>query len=174
MTPELQTRLYQDFPELFRQADLPMTQTCMCWGICMGDGWEPIVRNLCGCLQSARRSISRGVKGTDPKNIHWARFPQIEFAQVKEKFASGRFYIDIVPEECPEGVDPGNWKTVRSDFMREVDGMISFAEHMTKNTCEKCGKAGFMHSRFGWYKTLCPDCAVANEYKQIPPAKGEN
>ena len=54
MTRELQEKLYADFPELFQEKDLPITETCMCWGLECGDGWEPIIRQMCGQLKCAR------------------------------------------------------------------------------------------------------------------------
>jgi hypothetical protein len=33
MKAELQEKLYTDYPEIFKQKDLDMTQTAMCWGI---------------------------------------------------------------------------------------------------------------------------------------------
>ncbi|MEA3296149.1 MAG: hypothetical protein U9Q27_03375 [Patescibacteria group bacterium] len=77
MNIELQNKLYKKYPKLFKQKDLPMTQTCMCWGICTGDGWYWIIDNLCNCVQSY---IDNNEKD------------QIEITQVKEKFGSLRFY----------------------------------------------------------------------------------
>lgn len=56
MNEELQNKLYQDFPELFQESKLDMSQTCMCWGIECGDGWEPIIRNVCVLLSSKSRT----------------------------------------------------------------------------------------------------------------------
>ena len=33
MKKELQDKLYNDFPKIFKQKDLSMKETCMCWGI---------------------------------------------------------------------------------------------------------------------------------------------
>jgi hypothetical protein len=50
MNKELEDKLYEDFPELFQEHTLDMTQTCMCWGIECGDGWEQIIRQMCELL----------------------------------------------------------------------------------------------------------------------------
>jgi hypothetical protein len=52
MNQELQEKLYTDFPELFQEHKMDMSQTCMCWGLECGDGWEPIVRHMCEVLDS--------------------------------------------------------------------------------------------------------------------------
>lgn len=79
MKKELQDKLFTKYPKIFAQRKLPMTQTCMCWGIECGDGWYKIIDLLCELLQW----------DTD-KNKH----PQIEAVQVKEKHGSIRFYTN--------------------------------------------------------------------------------
>jgi len=51
MTEELQNKLYAKYPKIFAEKDLPMTQTCMNWGICCGDGWYWLIDQLCSSLQ---------------------------------------------------------------------------------------------------------------------------
>lgn len=51
MNKELQDKLYADFPEIFQEHTLDMSETCMCWGLECGDGWEPIIREMCEMLQ---------------------------------------------------------------------------------------------------------------------------
>jgi hypothetical protein len=82
MNPELTKKLYDRFPELYRQKDLPMSQTCMCWGFDVDDGWFDIVWMLSLALED--ESKQTGAK--------------IEAMQVKEKFAGLRFY----PGACTE------------------------------------------------------------------------
>lgn len=79
MNQELQNKLYEKYPKLFKQKDLPMNQTCMCWGICTGDGWYWLIDNLCDCIQSY---------------IDANKKEQIEITQIKEKFGSVRFYTN--------------------------------------------------------------------------------
>lgn len=33
MNIELQEKLFEKYPKIFRQKDLSMNETCMCWGI---------------------------------------------------------------------------------------------------------------------------------------------
>ena len=75
----LEDKLYKDYPKIFVQHSLPMTQTCMNWGCECGDGWEPIIRALCSYIQSY----------VDLNNK-----PQVEFTQVKEKFGGLRIYCE--------------------------------------------------------------------------------
>lgn len=78
MNKELQNKLFKKYPKIFRQKDLPMTETCMCWGIETGDGWYKLIDIICGMLQF---------------HIDNNDHPQIEATQVKEKFGTLRFYF---------------------------------------------------------------------------------
>lgn len=73
MTRELEEKLYNDFPELFKEKDLPASQTCMCWGIECEDGWEPIVRNMCRLL-TCKSTVYMGLKPIFPYADKLERF----------------------------------------------------------------------------------------------------
>jgi len=78
MKKELQDKLFEKYPLIFRQKDRPATETCMCWGICCGDGWYNIIDTLCHSIQSHVFST-----GGDAR---------VEATQVKEKYGGLRFY----------------------------------------------------------------------------------
>ena len=90
MKKELQDKLYQKFPKIFRQKDLQMTQTAMCWGVSTGNGWFWLINQLCSQLQW---DIDRNSS------------PQIEAVQVKEKFGTLRFYVNGATEEQNAMID---------------------------------------------------------------------
>ncbi len=54
MTKKLQDRLFKRFNNMFRERYLPMSQTCMCWGIDCGDGWFDLLCDLCEKLKNNR------------------------------------------------------------------------------------------------------------------------
>ena len=70
--------LYDNWPKLFGQKSLPMSKSCMYWGICVGDGWFNILCWMCGEIQ----------KWCDQNNT------QVEFTQIKEKFGLLRVYTN--------------------------------------------------------------------------------
>lgn len=78
MRQELQEQLFDKYPELFAQRKLPMTETCMCWGIECRDGWYWLIDLLCSTIQLYSED-------------NLAKIP--EATQVKEKYGSLRFYI---------------------------------------------------------------------------------
>lgn len=51
MTPKLQNQLFKKYPKIFRQKDLSIRESCMAWGIDVGDGWYNLIDKLCGFLQ---------------------------------------------------------------------------------------------------------------------------
>ena len=81
MNKQRTTWLLNRYPKIFRQHTLPMTETCMCWGLDCGDGWYHLIDRLCGQLQW---------------DIDRNHYPQIEATQVKEKFGTLRFYYEGV------------------------------------------------------------------------------
>lgn len=77
MKKELQEKFYKNFPKLYQQHKLPASQTCMCWGICCGDGWYDLLWELSEKLESMG----------------------VQAVQVKEKLGTLRFYTDLYNEE---------------------------------------------------------------------------
>lgn len=68
------TDLYTQYPKLFRQVGLPASESCMHWGMTIGDGWVPLISDLSKCLTS---------------------YDGVEYAQIKEKFGQLRIYLDF-------------------------------------------------------------------------------
>ena len=84
MKTELEDKLYQKYPKIFRQKDLSMKETCMCWGIECGAGWYDLINFLCFHLQF---------------DIDKNNYPQVEASQVKEKYGGLCFYYSILLSE---------------------------------------------------------------------------
>jgi len=134
---ELQDKLFEKYPRIFKQKDLSSNETCMCWGITCGDGWYDIIDTLCESIQQRVQFINGQrilVKSTlvPTKSLMLT----CEAGQIKEKFGGLRFYID--------GGD---------DF---INGLISMAESISYKTCEMCGSKGKPEGK--WIKTLCEKC----------------
>ena len=64
------------YPEMFVDRNKSMQMTCMCWGFCIGKGWYYYLDELCKKLKVINKYTGVGVI----------------FSQIKEKYASGRFY----------------------------------------------------------------------------------
>jgi hypothetical protein len=112
MRQELDRLLCEKYPKMMVNRNLPMTETCMCWGFDCGDGWYNILNQLMGNIQHH----------IDWKNRKGEVVPQVTLDQVKEKFGTLRFYYT--------GGDDA------------IDGMVRMAESMSGVTCEECGSPG--------------------------------
>lgn len=137
MSPDLDKKLCQKYPKIFRDRNGTIQETCMAWGFSHGDGWFNIVDSLCSSIQhhtdqKRKREPYAGMADEEFDEIH-----QPVAAQVKEKFGGLRFYIS--------GGDD------------VVDGMISLAENLSYRTCEDCGAPGAPR-KGGWVRTLCDKC----------------
>ncbi len=135
MKLELENKLLEKYAKIFAQKDLPMNQTCMCWGLECGNGWYDLIDKLCGQLQF----------NTDNNN-----YPQVEAVQVKEKYGSLRFYYNAI-------------LTNKDDKYLErkygfIAGLVSFAEYYSEFICEHCGSTENITQTKGWISTLCEKC----------------
>jgi hypothetical protein len=87
MDSVLQEKLYKNYPKIFAQKDLPMSETCMCWGVACDDGWYDLIDKLCSDIQDY---------------IDVNKLEQVEAVQVKEKFGGLRFYVDHSDEHVED------------------------------------------------------------------------
>ena len=81
MNPELDVKLCDKYPAIFRDRHGDIQSSCMPWGFECGDGWYWLIDRLCGCVQSYTKANSR-----------LNDIPQVVATQVKEKFGGLRFY----------------------------------------------------------------------------------
>jgi hypothetical protein len=83
MTPELEEKLYEDFPSLF--ANREQAGSCMVYGCEHGDGWHGIIRSACRAISFHEANASRS---------------DFRFSQVKEKWGILRIYHSGGDEFC--------------------------------------------------------------------------
>ncbi len=127
MKKELEKKLFEKYPKLFVQKDLSKNRTCMCWGISTDNGWYWLLDQLCSRIQTY-------IDANKHLNI-----PQVEFTQIKEKFATLRIYY-VGGSEL-------------------INGMIWFAEYLSESICETCGDIeGVTINETGWMVALCSKC----------------
>jgi len=78
MRDELELKLVEKYPKIFRDYHGDMMQTCMTWGFECGNGWYNIIDELCEKLTEIEDVVA---------------------VQVKEKFGGLRFYIGGTSKE---------------------------------------------------------------------------
>ena len=153
-------KLMKEFPGLYAQRSLPMSETCMCWGFSVGDGWFDLLHNLSQTINMfidhARDDIKREYYNAN--NLDWdAPVPKevqdkmdalkVEATQVKEKFGGLRFYYD---DNLPD------------EYSYKVYGAVHMAEMMSTSICEDCGNPGKTVGK-GWMRTNCEVCVERNK-----------
>jgi len=140
MNEELDKKLCETYPKIFRDRHADKRMTCMCWGFSCGDGWYNLIDTLCSSLQW----------DTDKND-----YPQVIADQVKEKFGELRFHYHT--ERGDVSVDVFSYDARKRGI---IEGKIDFACHMSGNICEECGSTNNVKNEplNGWYKTLCEGC----------------
>lgn len=121
MRAPLTELLYKRYPSLYQQESKSPAETAMCWGFDCDDGWFSLID-----------ALSKTITEIDPA---------CQAVQVKEKFASLRFYF--------------------RGTLQAVLGAESVASAYSTRVCEVTGLPGdLMLTEQGWYKTLS-DVAAA-------------
>ncbi len=149
--PSKYDRLSQDFPRLYR---LEGRETCFTdWGVECGAGWFDLIYKLSADIEAAAREA-----GLDPNSDAWPRV-----AQVKEKFGTLRFYLDVAaPWDPSEFAVEGNpdagmfalRPVAKAPRIREL---IREAEARSADICEGCGAPGKLRKNY-WIHTYCDLC----------------
>lgn len=119
MTKITEQEIFDKYPNLYKENDLPMQESCMCWGLEVPDSWLPVIDMLSEALTHTYWQYS--------ENGHY--HPVFIVEQVKSKFNTLRFYyrveLDIEGEMTEEE---------RQDAICEAnkyaDGAIAMAEIM--------------------------------------------
>ena len=141
MNEELEKQLYELGPTLYQEKDLPMTQTCMCWGFECPSSWFELLKELTNKLES----INNKYKGKY----------ECVAQQVKEKYGSLRFYSGIkILIENPTDDEIKLAYKIDEQFQEAVND----AENKSAKICCICGKPATKTSS-GWIAHYCDDCA---------------
>lgn len=136
-------KIFEKYPKLFAQRHLPITQSCMGWGLSHGEGWNGIIDNLCGEIQKHLEDLeSKGYKvlncNETPETPETPHIYQVEFTQIKSKFGMLRIYYDGGDES--------------------ISDMVDRAEEKSAKTCEQCGDPANLERLGYWLETMCEPC----------------
>ena len=183
MKAELEEKIFNKYPKIFGDRTKPMTETCMCWGLDVGDGWYDLIDILCESL-TYTYTTSIEVDEEDGKRLGIKPYksevgdsyyftvepPQVIATQVKEKYGTLRFYYRFELDEkiiyLLETKKYPDLEKVNDRFYNFIDGVVHFAEIASGRTCESTGQSGELHAsggtRSGWLKTLNKEFAKTN------------
>jgi hypothetical protein len=129
MNDELDKKLVNAHPLLYRDRGKSEYETCMYWGFECGDGWFDLIWDLSQKLEKLILKIKDENPTVDEKYLPTA-------SQVKEKFGGLRFYMSTETDEMSEA--------------------IRKAENKSYTTCEMCGKVGIL-TPTRWLTVSCRD-----------------
>lgn len=163
MSPELEHKLIEKYPILFKDKDRSPRESLMCFGCEFSDGWYKIFDELCEYITrlSEREDLLKLNKEYHTEEnhgfIHLKR-PTISFTQVKEKFGMMRIYwtgngVDNWEEVCAK-VNQDDREKALNKYYDEVQNAIDYVEFLSSKVCEDCGEPGKLYTN-GWYMTRC-------------------
>jgi hypothetical protein len=142
---EFDKYMCETYPLQFSERKLPMSQTCMCWGFCIGKGWYSILDELCSMNEVIAKLT--GVR--------------VIFGQIKEKFGGARFYYNLDTKESKLN------KEETRIACYAIEDLISTKEELADFTCAECGEQrDGMITCGGWVYDVCPDC-----FKKLNPKR---
>lgn len=170
MKAQLEQQLEQDFffmrkSRIENEKNLYKSFGCEC-----GDGWYDLIHDLC-------QSISERYE-CDGKSVN------IVILQVKEKFASLRFYYEFEGVPCPiQALDslgdgtglrfvPNNNDTdeATKQLRKDISEIVLSYEKKSETVCEICGAVGKIRMDMPWKRTLCENC-YSNYLKKVEESK---
>ena len=136
-------KIFEKYPKLFAQRHLPITQSCMGWGLSHGEGWNGIIETLCDQIETHLKNLEdQGWVilsfGEEPETPETKHIYQVEFSQIKSKFGSLRVYYDGGDETVSE--------------------LVEKAEEASMRTCEQCGDPANLERLGHWLETMCQPC----------------
>ena len=151
MNSELERKIYDADPVFFRQKDMDMTRTCMCWGIECGDGWF--------------KPILEFVKKVRILNDRLSTMNMcIVASQIKSKWAGFTCYWDIDVLDEGRNAELSEQQQGVVDLCRSImDDIVRRCEEKCEHTCELCGKYSMNNDEVyacgSWLTVKCLDCA---------------
>ena len=182
MKQELDELLCTKYPQMMVNRNLPMMETCMCWGFTCGDGWFNILDQLMGNIQhhidwkekQRNWAIEYNEMATQAKAGDCKLFFEQNSSITSQAYKDERLAEIIAGDfrQVPESIPQVTLDQVKEEFgtLRfyytggddVIDGMVRMAESMSGVTCEECGGTG-KRVGGGWVTTLCETHAEARD-----------
>ena len=183
MREELDKKLVEKYPRIFKNRYGDMRETCMVWGF-PGDGWYLLIDRLCALIENhienkesseKRKADMNEIKtalraGDDSKFEEYYKTFGNEFkVEAKARLLTGD--LEEVKEVYP--VVASQVKEKFGGLRFYVDGgddtvhaYIDFAENLSYYICESCGSMDHVGTTSGWIVTLCKSCAEKDERRK--------
>lgn len=149
--------LCKKYPKIFCDRNKSEMESCMHWGLAVGNGWYSLLDNVC-CNIQYHIDNPTWIENKETGKFEKPEKPvcsQVIALQVKEKFGGLRFYTS--------GGD---------EYTR---ALIDDAESLSYSICEQCGRMDddVGRNRKGWIQTTCrehahnPDDFTPNNHSKL-------
>jgi hypothetical protein len=188
MSPSLDKKLVKDYPKIFSERE--NKTSCMSRGFECGDGWYPLIDQLC-------KSIQHRIDNPDyvPKKgfrilfeklwnkYIWnpilypvfRRLPYDEYQRYQNFYCFNGATHEKPKESIPQLVmiqvkeKFGGLRIYSQGGDDHIISMIQIVESLSYRICENCGAMNqtVRQTRTNWIRTLCADCSVAHYQKYL-------
>lgn len=164
MRPELDNYLVKKYPDIFSGRFESPQSNLMCFGFSCGDGWFHLIDNACALIVGRQKMI----QDNNRTNSEWLKQCQNgEFISnfVQEQFKSGKLEeVQPIPDFKATQIKEkyGTLRFYYSGGDSYIDGVVSMAEAMSSNICEKCGARGILRGG-SWVHTSCDEHKNSHE-----------
>jgi hypothetical protein len=181
MKDELQKKLFDKYPDIFRHKNYPPSKSLICFGCECDDGWYNILDALCRSITNHVESrISNAIYRHENnkfidiflgwkygwKTFRWWKYLWTLYEDYKKrKELVNPDYYKVFAVQVKEKFGGLRFYTSGNDDI--VEGMIYMAEALSCMTCEVCGQPGVISSKGYWLKALCSTCQEKYEYSEI-------
>lgn len=164
--------LANKFPLFFTDMHGNSRQTCMAWGLSIGQGWLHIIEELAEKIEPILRKIEQK-QLNDLDSYCYQCGQMLKEHPVDKKFKS-KFdnnlthieceqFIPVIPKASQIKEKFGTLHIYLSCYTDKIDKLVKKAEEKSSKTCERCGDPGKLRGK-SWYVTMCKKCY--DEYKK--------
>lgn len=170
MNKELTNILYERYPLIFAEKDLPETKSCMYWGFECSDGWFNLINEMCSLIQSHcnQNKFHHKLNWLGNKLIKTKMFRnKMKWRISAETRLTSIFYMSTYKKEI-EGCNQVVAEQVKEKFGslrfyyrggdEFISGVTCFAEALSETTCEFCGSPATIINMKSWYNCICEKC----------------
>ncbi len=187
MKQELDSKLCEKYPKIFKDRYADMRTTAMCWGFEHDSGWFNIIDLLCGQIQGHinwrrkeraialvfNRALKRALAGNKDSLIKYfsykGKVSDYTMKSVAEAIEKAT-YRDV-PEKIRQVVASqvkekfGTLRFYYNGGDEYIHGLAAMAEAMSARTCESCGSPAKTQGT-GWRTTMCQPCIDSREERR--------
>lgn len=154
--------LTQKYEPLYRDRNAPMTQTAMCWGFVVGDGWFDLINNLSHylCNDWLQAKSAYDLLKDREGELFYSELEESEYNSriTAEQISHSKLRLEKAYDSTPVAIQVkekfGGLGVHVNGATSEQFEAIYFAEHLSTSICDVCGGRGKLRGK-NWLTTRC-------------------